>query len=57
MTELLKLLIKTYFKTRHYLEAYFILMINNEKTMKEQQVKDNMLYKYWYSMVDTPKKI
>lgn len=57
MTELLKLLIKTYFKTRDNLQDCFILMINKEETMKEQQVKDDMLCKYWYSMVDTPEKI
>jgi len=54
MTELLELLTRSYFKTRHYLEACFILMVNKEETIKEQQVKDDMLCKFWYSMVDTP---
>lgn len=57
MTDLLKLLIKSYFKTRDNLQECFIFMINKEETMKEQQVKDDMLCKYWYSMVDTPEKI
>lgn len=54
MSELLELLIRSYFKTRHYLEASFIIMINKEDTIKEQQTKDDMLCKYWYSMVDSP---
>lgn len=54
MTELLKILINSYFKTRQYLEAGFILMINQENTIKEQKLKDDMLCKFWYSMVDTP---
>jgi len=54
MAELLELLIKSYFKTRHYLEACFDLMVNKEDTIKKQQVKDDMLCKYWYLMVDTP---
>lgn len=55
MNELLELLIRSYFKTRHYLEACFIVMINKEDTIKEQQTKDDMLCKYWYLMVDSPK--
>lgn len=55
MTELLELLTRSYFKTRHYLEACFILMVNKEDTIKEQQFKDDMLCKFWYLMVDTPK--
>lgn len=54
MTELLELLGKSYFKTRHYLEECFISMINEEDTIKEQHVKDDMLCKYWYLMVDSP---
>lgn len=52
MAKLLELLTKGYFKTRYYLEACFIAMINNEDTIKELQVKDDMLCKYWYLMVD-----
>ncbi|KAF0757724.1 Uncharacterized protein FWK35_00025389 [Aphis craccivora] len=54
MAELLELLTRSYFKTRHYLEACFVLMVNKEDTIKEQRVKDDMLCKYWYLMVDTP---
>lgn len=56
MIELLELLIKIYFKTRDNLQDCFILMINKDETLKEQQVKDDMLCKYWYSMIDTSEK-
>lgn len=52
MGKLLELLAKSYFKTRNYLETCFIAMINKENTIKELQVKDDMLCKYWYLMVD-----
>lgn len=52
MIELLEQLAESYFKTRHYLESCHVLMINKEITIKEQQVKDDMLCTYWYFMVD-----
>lgn len=55
MSELLELVIRSYFKTRHYFEAGFTIMINKEDTIKEQQTKDDMLCKHWYSMIDSPK--
>lgn len=56
MMDLLELLTSSYFKIRHYIEANFILIINKEITIKEQQAKDDMLCKYWYLMVDTPEQ-
>jgi len=52
MNELLTLLTRSYFKARHYLETCFIVMINKEDTIKKQQIKDDMLCKYWYQMVN-----
>lgn len=52
MTELLKRLIVSYVKTRHYLELCFFSMVKMENTIEEEQLKDNILCKYWYSMVD-----
>lgn len=57
MIELLELLARSYFKARHYLEACSVSMVNKEATIKEQQVKDDMLCKYWYGLMDTPKLI
>jgi len=56
MTELLGYLIHNYFKIRHYFEVCFTLMTNKENTLKNQQVKDDMLCKYWHSMITSPKK-
>ncbi|XP_025406013.1 uncharacterized protein LOC112680196 isoform X2 [Sipha flava] len=52
MGKLLELLAKSYFRTRNYLEACFVAMINKEDTIKELQEKDDILCKYWYLMVE-----
>lgn len=53
MAKLLECLAKCYFKTRNNLDVCFIAMINKEDSIKELQVKDDMLCKYWYLMVDS----
>lgn len=55
MNELLEQLTMCYFKARRYITANYMLMINKEDTIKNQEVKDDMLCKYWYLMVDSPK--
>lgn len=52
MTELLKRLVITYIKTRNYLEFCFISMVKMENTIEEKQLKDDLLCKYWYLMVE-----
>ncbi|VVC27088.1 Hypothetical protein CINCED_3A000102 [Cinara cedri] len=55
MTELLKRLVVSYVKTRHFLEFCFVSMMKMENTIEEEQLKDDILCKYWYLMVD-PRK-
>lgn len=53
MTKLLERLHTIYFKAKRCFEDCFIAITNKEGIFKEQQTKNDMLSKHWYSMVET----